>query len=125
MLPDVPHKLEDHMTHAIVWDGIDLSISHTPNWLNSEFHHVELRADERLPVTETGYRSHFIHQGRICAFRKRHCLRRAMVGCSSKVTGLDQAQKGQPPAFAVLNFKPRARNCLTSDAPEMVRGRQA
>jgi len=63
-----PTKLEDHMTHAIVWDGIAVSITHTPNWLNSEFHHVELRANERLPVTETGYRSHFIHQDEFTHF---------------------------------------------------------
>ena len=50
------------MTHSILWDDIAVSISHTPNWLNSEFHHIELRADEKLPVTETGYRSHFIHR---------------------------------------------------------------
>ena len=56
------------MTHSIVWDGIDVSISHTPNWLNSEFHHIELRADEKLPVSETGYRSHFIHRDEFTHF---------------------------------------------------------
>ena len=55
-------KLEAQMTQTIVWDGISVSISHTPNWLNTEHHHIELRADEKLPVTETGYRSHFLHQ---------------------------------------------------------------
>jgi len=56
------------MTHSIVWDGIAVSISHTPNWVNTEFHHIELRASERLPATETGYRSHFIHQDEIALF---------------------------------------------------------
>jgi len=56
------------MTHEIVWDGIALSIFHTPNWLNSGFHHIELRADQKLPVTETGYLSHFIHQDEFALF---------------------------------------------------------
>jgi len=56
------------MTHAIVWEGIAVSISHTRNWLNSEFHHIELRANQKLPVTETGYRSHFIHQDEFALF---------------------------------------------------------
>ena len=56
------------MTHTIVWDGIAVSISHTSYWLNSEFHHIELRADQKLPVTETGYRSHFVHQDNFALF---------------------------------------------------------
>lgn len=56
------------MTQAIVWDGIAVSISHTPDWMNSEYHHVELRTDQRLPVTATGYRSHFIHQKEFALF---------------------------------------------------------
>ena len=56
------------MPQTIVWDGIAVSISHTPNWLNTEFHHIELRADEKLPVTETGYRSQFIHQDEFTLF---------------------------------------------------------
>ena len=63
-----PTKLEDQMTQTIVWDDIPVSISHTPNWLNTEHHHIELRAEEKLPVTETGYRSHFIHQDEFALF---------------------------------------------------------
>ena len=32
----------------------------TNNWLQTGYHHVELRADQPLPVTQTGYRSYFI-----------------------------------------------------------------
>lgn len=51
-----------------------MSISHTSNWLNSEFHHIELRAEEKLPVTETGYRSHFIHQDEFALFENVTCF---------------------------------------------------
>lgn len=44
------------MTCSIIWDGISVSISHTPNWLNSEFYHIEQRAGERLRVTNAGHR---------------------------------------------------------------------
>lgn len=56
------------MTHSIEWDGIIVAISHTANWLNSEYHHIELRADEPLPVTQTGYRSHFMNEEEFALF---------------------------------------------------------
>jgi hypothetical protein len=55
--------------HRIVWRGIAVDIGYDPVWLNltaikgSAPAHLELRAVEPerapLPVTETGYRSHF------------------------------------------------------------------
>lgn len=56
------------MAISIEWDGIVVAISHTPNWLNTEHHHIELRADERLPVTQTGYRSHFMNEEEFALF---------------------------------------------------------
>ena len=53
-------------THRIDWEGIALSISWCPAWLGQEraysIAHLEIIADDRavLPVTETGYRSHFV-----------------------------------------------------------------
>ena len=35
-------------------------MSYQPNWLNTDQWHIELRSAERLPVTETGYRSYFV-----------------------------------------------------------------
>ncbi len=48
------------MTLSIKWEGIDIAISHTINAFNTGFHHIELRAEDPIPVTETGYRSHFL-----------------------------------------------------------------
>jgi len=53
-------------THRIDWEGIALSINWCPAWLGKDAYysiaHLELVADNRtrLPVTETGYRSHFV-----------------------------------------------------------------
>ena len=54
----------------IVWQGIALSISYCPSWSPSyreiyghDMAHIEVRCDDRpLPITETGYRSHFIRR---------------------------------------------------------------
>jgi len=44
----------------LVWCARNIEVSYQANWLNSEHCHIELRCPERLPVTETGYRSHFV-----------------------------------------------------------------
>lgn len=50
------------------WQGIGITIRWSPRWLSRDgaeflFSHLEIVADNRrpLPVTETGYRSHFCH----------------------------------------------------------------
>lgn len=45
---------------TLVWEGIEFTLSHTVQAFGGPFDHIELHAKERLPVTETGYRSHFI-----------------------------------------------------------------
>jgi hypothetical protein len=52
--------------HKITWRGIALTISFTPDWL-SVADHLEIETEGRvpLPVTETGYRSHFMAKGSI------------------------------------------------------------
>ena len=52
--------------HKITWRGIALTITFTPEWLNVA-DHLEIETEGRvpLPVTETGYRSHFMATGSI------------------------------------------------------------
>lgn len=52
--------------HTIVWRGIVLTITFTPDWLTVA-DHLEIATEGRvpLPVTETGYRSIFLHQGAV------------------------------------------------------------
>ncbi len=56
------------MTLSFVWEGITIAISHEPNWLNTDYDHIEVRAGEKLPITETGYRSHFIARAELELF---------------------------------------------------------
>ena len=47
------------------WRGVTVEVRHEPNWLNTGLDHIEVMAIPRtpLPITETGYRSHFIDPG--------------------------------------------------------------
>jgi hypothetical protein len=55
--------------HKIIWRGIALTITFKPDWLNVA-DHIELETEGRvpLPVTETGYRSHFMPVGSVMAY---------------------------------------------------------
>ena len=64
-------------TFRIVWNGIAIEIRWEPNWLNlavkgydTAHLQVESIAPERapLPITETGYRSHFTSPETIAAY---------------------------------------------------------
>lgn len=63
--------------HEIVWNGIKLAVSYEPRWLSLaddyglDTAHIEIEAiaPERapLPITETGYRSHFTTASAVAA----------------------------------------------------------
>lgn len=54
--------------HKINWRGISLAITYTPEKFGM-VDHIELHTDNRvaLPVTETGYRSHYVDCGTVSA----------------------------------------------------------
>lgn len=51
--------------HIIQWQDMAVSIRHVAHWSGTDIDHIEVRSitPERaaLPITETGYRSHFLH----------------------------------------------------------------
>lgn len=53
------------ITTQIAWDGITVEITYHKRRWKSDFDHIEILAEDRqvLPVTETGYRSHFLPEG--------------------------------------------------------------
>jgi hypothetical protein len=68
------HSIE---TFRIDWNGISIEIRWEPSWLNlassgSDMAHLEIEsiAPERasLPITETGFRSHFTSQETVAAY---------------------------------------------------------
>jgi len=48
---------------ALQWGDFDISVQYALCWLSGPMCHIELRCDEPLPVTETGYRSIFLAKG--------------------------------------------------------------
>lgn len=56
------------MTLTLMWEGIAIALSHKIAFLGGPYDHIELRAPEPLPVTTTGYRSHFIMPEELALF---------------------------------------------------------
>lgn len=57
----------EYETYRIEWQGIGIEVRWAARWASSTAHpiaHLELFSDGRvkLPVTETGYRSHFTNR---------------------------------------------------------------
>ena len=60
-------------TETTEWRGITIAITFEPDWLGMGYTaHLQLEAIRperaKLPITETGYRSHFLEIGRVEAF---------------------------------------------------------
>lgn len=55
-------------TYSITWRGIAMTVTFTPKRFGLT-DHIEIKTQNRrtLPVTETGYRSHFMEEGTIAA----------------------------------------------------------
>lgn len=51
---------EGYTAFTLHWQDFTITVEYQANWLNSGHWHLQLRCDERLPVTETGYRSIFV-----------------------------------------------------------------
>lgn len=63
---ETPERPE-YLTYAATWQGIPLEVRHCPCWFSmpdDDFvtQHIEIRSPDNriLPVTDTGYRSHFM-----------------------------------------------------------------
>lgn len=52
----------------LTWQGISLTVSHTSLRFGGPYDHIEVRCGQPLPVTETGYRSYFIHPSELTLF---------------------------------------------------------
>ncbi|MCP1551679.1 MULTISPECIES: hypothetical protein [Methylorubrum] len=58
--------MEQVTEHIIQWHGMTVEIRHVAGW-GAGYDHLEIRSIKperaKLPITETGYRSHFIPAG--------------------------------------------------------------
>lgn len=54
--------------YEIEWQGISITISHRKDYPIVDFHHIEVKADQPLPMTETGYKPHFLPNEALSGF---------------------------------------------------------
>lgn len=55
-------------THSTLWRGIAITVTFTPERFGLADHiEIETQNRRKLPVTETGYRSHFMEAGTVAA----------------------------------------------------------
>ena len=61
---------EDVAMTRFEWRGVPIEVRHDPHWLNTGSDHLEIAAAPRtpLPITETGYRSHFMDPADLASF---------------------------------------------------------
>ena len=61
-----PTRKPGRTTQRFKWRGIEMSATHTRNWLSDGWSHLELRVikpkDTPVPITTTGYLSHFTEE---------------------------------------------------------------
>ncbi len=43
-----------------IWEGVEITVSIVTGWPIAEYCHIEIYCEEKLPITATGYRSHFM-----------------------------------------------------------------
>lgn len=86
---------EEVKTIEFLWHGIAITVSISHNFLNTGYHHIELRSDQPLPVTTTGYRSHFILLDQFEAFASLEQLVRLWLDDSAKSSEWIKAAEDQ------------------------------
>lgn len=70
---DFLDAIEERHFHVLIWRGLPVEIEYRPYWLGSrargddDVAHVQITSPDRspLPITETGYRSHFTSRAEV------------------------------------------------------------
>lgn len=98
-----------YQIHRLQWDGIAIEVRYNPDWSPSycdiygyPLTHLEIEAVEPakspLPMTETGYRSHFGSPGGYRCRRRAGRVRARMARRCGAVAGMEGGARGAPPA---------------------------
>ena len=63
---DKPSRRQPPATHKLVWRGVTCRVRHTRNYISPGWSHLEIillaPMDAPLPITRTGYLSHFLDE---------------------------------------------------------------
>lgn len=79
--------------HNITWRGIEIAITFNPDAFGMA-EHIELRSAGKLPlpITETGYRSHFMDKGSVAQYGGAVAFVTAWLDHEAAQTGWSGAQ---------------------------------
>lgn len=66
----------EYERHEITWDGIEIEVRWASSWMDfddgTSMGHLEIQSiapeSSPLPMTETGYKSHFVHANEVNKF---------------------------------------------------------
>jgi len=88
----------------IIWEGITININYVENYsrafeksYNEKLSHIEIMADEELPITETGYKSIFIHHSNLMRWGgvEKYIIEELEHAAKSEVWRFKQESKNQ------------------------------
>ena len=79
--------------YNIIWRSVPIEITYTPDQFGM-IDHIELHTENKtpLPVTETGYRSHFMNKGTVAHHRGAVAFVTAWLDHEAELTGWSNAQ---------------------------------
>ena len=77
--PSTP-TLAEPSIETLVWEGIAMTVTHTPRMF-ADIDHIEIRVADRqpLPITQTGYRSHWVRPDQLEAYGSASAFIRAWL----------------------------------------------
>lgn len=53
-------NIEASKIYHLTWNDMKIEVKVQLNWLGHDYAHLEVRCAQPLPITSTGYRSHFM-----------------------------------------------------------------
>lgn len=84
----------EHQKLSLTWQGIPFTLSFIPDYFASAgIAHIEIRCDEALPITETGYKSIFAPNEDIADIRIAAALIKAEMDRIAERTGWQREQQ--------------------------------
>jgi len=78
---------ENKVIQTIVWQEISIEVTFEAQSFSESHCHLQVKADQALPITETGYRSHFMHVEELTDYKDHIAYLIAWLDHSAKSKG--------------------------------------
>jgi hypothetical protein len=83
------------MPLSIIWEGIEITLSHTSNWFNINYERIEVSSNVRvrLPITKIGYNSYFLSADELALFDSSEDFVRQWLDQPAQSKNVDEARR--------------------------------